>query len=286
VEPVDPMQALVDDCRAVGGLGVECEPMYRGHHPVSGARPTSRSTIVICGGERRHDLLTANVNWDSGRSVWPPVGGYAAGECTSVRRDRAIGNYFAEQARLEAASVRAFLELANALTKHGAPRMLVQACRRAAGEEIVHAVLVGRLAVRHGVTPQFHRGTPSAIPTLEELAHANAVEGCLRETWGAMVATWQGRVANDPTVRAVMQRISIDETKHAMLSRAIDRWAMHKLDAAARARILIARAEAFAELASSVTADVPAALSHEAGLPRPEVAATLLTAMHAAGALG
>jgi hypothetical protein len=124
------------------------------------------------------------------------------------------------------------------------------------------------------------------MPTLEQLAHANATEGCVRETWGAMVATWQGRVAIDPQVRAVMQQIAIEETKHATISRAIDRWAMRRLDAAARARVDAARSEAFVMLAASVTEEVPAALVEVAGLPRAEVAATLMTAMHAAGALG
>jgi hypothetical protein len=165
--------------------------------------------------------------------------------------------------------------------------MMIQACRRAAAEEITHAVRVGRLAVRHGVTPQLHSGGPVAqIPSLEELAHANAIEGCMRETWGAMVATWQGHTARDPEVRAVMRRIAIEETKHATLSRAIDRWAMRKLDAAARSRIAGAREIAFVELAAAVTGDVPDALVQVGGLPSRETGATLIAAMHASGALG
>lgn len=123
------------------------------------------------------------------------------------------------------------------------------------------------------------------MPTLEELARANAVEGCVRETWGAAVATWQAQAAADPAIRAVMARIAPDETKHATLSRAIDRWAMRRLDAAARARVAAARADAVVELSASVACDVPCALADIAGLPRAEIATALLRAMSTASVI-
>jgi hypothetical protein len=54
--------------------------------------------------------------------------------------------------------------------------------------------------------------------SLEELAVENAVEGCVRETYGALTAIWQARTAKDPSVAAAVRRIARDETRHAALS--------------------------------------------------------------------
>ena len=50
---------------------------------------------------------------------------------------------------------------------------------------------------------------------LEAIAIENAVEGCVRESFGALLATWQAKTAGDARVRAAMKRIARDETRHA-----------------------------------------------------------------------
>src|SRR5207244_884717 len=99
-----------------------------------------------------------------------------------------VGAYWARAAHLEAASVHAFRTLAADLHAYGAPRRLVEAASRAAGDEVRHARACATLARRHGSSPVpvVVRSPPSR--SLVEIAEENAVEGCVRETWGALVA--------------------------------------------------------------------------------------------------
>jgi hypothetical protein len=56
------------------------------------------------------------------------------------------------------------------------------------------------------------------VRSLEEMALENVVEGCVRETFGAVVAMIQAERAGDARVRRAMRRIARDETRHAELS--------------------------------------------------------------------
>ena len=51
-----------------------------------------------------------------------------------------------------------------------------------------------------------------------EIARENAEEGCVRETFGALLAAHQAAYACDPEVREVMTRIAGDELRHAALA--------------------------------------------------------------------
>jgi len=57
-----------------------------------------------------------------------------------------------------------------------------------------------------------------ALDALVDVALENAVEGCVRETYGALIATRQAEAASDPVVRRAMRKIAADETAHAALS--------------------------------------------------------------------
>ena len=93
------------------------------------------------------------------------------------------------------------------------------------------------LARRFGGAVDAPRVAARAVRSLEELAVENAAEGCARETFGALVATWQARAAGNPLVRGVMARIARDETRHADLAWAVDGWARGRLESRrARAR--------------------------------------------------
>jgi hypothetical protein len=112
--------------------------------------------------------------------------------------------------------------------------------------------------------------------SLAAIAVENAVEGCVRETYGALVGLWQARTAGDPVVAAAMKRIAADETRHAELAWKVDAWAAPRLGRAARRRVAEARDNAFAELRAEVARPVPDALVGLAGLPGPAVAVRLL----------
>jgi hypothetical protein len=181
-------------------------------------------------------------------------------------RGALLGSHFAEMARLEGASVDAFHHLRRELVAHGAPHRLVRAAERAARDEIRHARTTSALARRYGSVPLAAVVEPRPIRDLETIAIENVVEGCVREAFGALVASWQARSASDPVVRAAMKRIARDETRHAALALQVNGWLKGRLDKAARARVERARREALNDLATR-SGDSPLALLSQLGLP-------------------
>ncbi|WP_437644178.1 ferritin-like domain-containing protein [Sorangium sp. So ce362] len=194
---------------------------------------------------------------------------------TAGRGATQVGAYFANVAQLEAASVRAFEVLGRELVHHGAPRPLVERARIAGRDEVRHARVMRRLSARYGGRWQPPRVEPRPVRSLEELAIDNATEGCIRETYGALVGMWQGRVAQDPLVRRVMTRIARDEARHAKLSWAIDVWVRPRLSAAERRRVEEARRGALAALEDEARRDVDRALVVHAGMPDVQAARRL-----------
>jgi hypothetical protein len=179
----------------------------------------------------------------------------------------ALGEHFAQSAELEAASVVAFLELARSLRAHGAPASLVRRARHAARDEIRHARTMTRFARRFGAEPHPRRIDAPAHTSLEALATENAVEGCVVETWGALVGSVQAREAASAAVRATMRRIAADETRHAALSWDLACWFDSKLDPDARARVAAARRRAALRLLAGARVEPARALSDELGVP-------------------
>jgi rubrerythrin len=165
------------------------------------------------------------------------LGAPAAG-CAPVAR------LLAECAQLEAASVPAFLRLARELRQLGAP-MLARAAQRSAQDEVRHTRQMRALSARYHAepsTPQVQRAARSR--NASEVARDNAVEGCVRETFGALLAWQQAATALDPEVARVMRGIAADETRHAELSWAIAAWLEPQLSARERAAVDAARRSA------------------------------------------
>ncbi|RKH00860.1 hypothetical protein D7Y13_36635 [Corallococcus praedator] len=189
----------------------------------------------------------------------------------------AMGALFAHAAWLEAASVPAFLRLADELKAHGAPEALVKAARRSAGDEVRHTRAMQSLAERHGALLPDVDLPPFQARSLEEMLLENAVEGCVRETFGAFVAGWQSRTAQDPEVRDTLRAIARDEVRHAELAWAVDAWAhQERLTPRQRARLLQARRDALRVLGEEVEGHrPPEQLIREAGMPSREQALTL-----------
>jgi hypothetical protein len=181
----------------------------------------------------------------------------------------ARARFFASETQLEAASVTSFAILARDLARHRAPLRLIRAATRARRDEVLHTRVMSALARRYGAT-EVPRGTaPRWRPrTLESVATENVIEGCVRETYGALDATWIGENARDPRVRSAMAGIARDETRHAALSWQIAAWSSRVLGGGARKRIARAREAAVLELASELEASKSPALV-EAGLTPP-----------------
>ncbi|TSC25941.1 ferritin-like domain-containing protein [Corallococcus sp. Z5C101001] len=194
-----------------------------------------------------------------------------AGDCEDAR-----GRYFADAARLEAASIHAFLRLREELALHGADTALQDAALLSAEDEVRHTAVTARLALRYGAIPPPPAVAALPLRPLREVLLDNAVEGCVRETYGALLAHHQALHARDPEIREAMLRIAQDETRHAGLSWDIDAWARSKLSLEERSIRREARRRAVEALRAEVAVPLDPRLTADAGLPSPEVAETLL----------
>lgn len=180
----------------------------------------------------------------------------------------AVGQYFASMTVLETASVTAFRRLHRQLAAFGAPPELLARIRTAAKDEIRHARATGALARRYGVQPKAPEiGACDASPSLFAIALENAREGCVRETFGALVAHLQTTRAADPEVRARMAEIADEETEHAALSWDIAAWIEAQLGDDERARLASERQDAFATLARELAVPVDADVARASGIP-------------------
>jgi hypothetical protein len=189
---------------------------------------------------------------------------------------RKLGDHFAAISELEAASVTAFEVLASELDQHCAPAWIIAATRAAARDEVRHAHATARIAQRFGATPTTPKILSQPVRSLEEIALDNATEGCVRETFGALLGHYQAATARDPEIAALMREIAQDETRHAALSYQLDAWIMPRLAPAARARVDAARHAAVSELTEAVSAQPSRQLRELAGFPDATTAATLI----------
>ena len=103
--------------------------------------------------------------------------------------------------------------------------------------------------------------------SLEGLALDNAVEGCTRETFGAMVGLYQSLHAPDPQVRAVMASVSEDELGHSAWSWAMAGELRHQLPLAGRRRLHEARDAALETLTHGVLTDLEPTVRVALGMP-------------------
>jgi hypothetical protein len=174
------------------------------------------------------------------------------------------GAWFAAAAHDEAASVKAFVAIARELARHGAPRELVVRAADAALDEVRHARAMAALAREHNASPLAPRFLDVPARDLLAIALENAVEGCVRETFGVFVAHHQARSAS-ARLRPVFARIAEDETRHAQWSWDLDAWLATRLSSAERRRVAAARRAALAELGPV------GPRPHGLGLPSPAV---------------
>jgi hypothetical protein len=216
----------------------------------------------------------------------PCVGGRApAGflPAASAGAPDPLGRWLATCAQLEAASIDAFDILAAELSAHHGPPPLIEAARAAATDERRHAEVMSRLAARHGAAAAPVRIARGAIRDIESIARENAVEGCARETYGALLAWRQAQASTDPEIRAAMAGLAGDEARHAALAWTVDAWIAERLTGPARRRVREARHEAYQRLlAETQETMASSALVRAAGLPDQDEAARMVTALHSA----
>lgn len=180
----------------------------------------------------------------------PVVGRRPAGLRAADLPDGRTARQLAALAHLEAVAVVAFERLADALARHGAPLDLVRRARRSASDEERHAWVMGDLARSRGVDVPPVDVAPAGEPSLFDLALENAVEGCVRETFGAADALYRAQHAPSVALRELFAAIAADEADHALLAWDIAAWAHDRLDASERLALRSARDTAWDELAA------------------------------------
>jgi hypothetical protein len=187
-----------------------------------------------------------------------------------------IGAFLARAAHLEAASVQAFYKLVRELRVLGAPGALRDGVLDAMLDEVRHAQDVGELARAYGGEIARPQVETTGLRSAYEMALDNVAEGCVRETFGALQATYQAETAADPRVRDLMAQIAQDESRHAELAWQLQAWLEPRLSEPERTHVAAERARVLDTLA----ADLEVGLSREEyvtlGFPTPEVSRDLL----------
>jgi len=196
-----------------------------------GQAPLAGATQV---GRRRTDDATPAAVGDDSR----------AHQAESRRQDRGpadqtarawAGRVWLDRARMEWASVPAFLELARQLTALGAPVALTERARAAAADELRHAVLSGGLAATLGELHLLDLDPPATTPArppaiglagLIRLAVESFADGCVGEAAAADQAAREAEITAVPEIACVLRGIAEDEARHALLAWDVLSWAL------------------------------------------------------------
>jgi hypothetical protein len=160
-----------------------------------------------------------------------------------------LSGAWARRGQFEHASVASFARVTLELLGAGAPPGLVDACQRAALDEIAHARLCFALAARYGGGAV----SPGPLPlgeklplraSLADIAEAAALEGCIGETVAAAIAHEELLRATDGEARRALATIFADESRHAELAWRTVAWALRAGGEPVRERLaaLFARA--------------------------------------------
>jgi len=201
-------------------------------------------------GALRYPPLTTSGSCVVGRPLRRDDGRAPLAGATRIRRRRTedaarerAGQVWLDRARMEWASVPAFLELVRQLTALGAPLELIERARAAAADELRHAVLSGDLAATLGELHLVDLDPPAVTPPrspafgragLIRLAVESFVDGCVGEAAAADQAEREAELATSPPIAAVLRTIAGDEAGHARLAWDVVTWALGADGAAVR----------------------------------------------------
>jgi hypothetical protein len=247
-----------------------------------------QSTWEACGTSLDRRLLSVDaagkvvvVSQEVLRKSTCAAGRRPPGLCTpdSATGGSEAGKFLAGIAHLEHASIYAFYRLIQELRTLGAPEALRVMALDAMLDEVRHARDMETLARDFGAELIWTEVKETATRSLFEIALDNAREGCVRETFGALLATYQAASAEDRRVQQVMAAIAEDETRHATLSWKLMAWLTPLLSEREQAEVRAAQGEAQAELAQELESALPEPIRRTLGMPSPAVAALLLQQM-------
>jgi hypothetical protein len=287
VDLILPVESAGDALYAASaaGYGGECKTVVRNN---SGAW---RMAAIQSRGECPiiHHFFEIEVAEDGTTTVLREMGSEDTGVCVGRRPDGlhlattqcddAVGKHLAHMAWLEGAAIHAFERLVIDLEQHNAPADLITRAKRAVVDEIDHATRVGALAQRFGATIPDVVVAPHTARSLYDVALENAVEGCVRETYGVVDALFRSQQAQDAQVRQLFAGIAEDETRHAALSWDIAAWAETQLSNDESTRIQTAAIAAHDELGRQLRTGRPDVVRQQLGAPPAHAAVAMAHAL-------
>jgi hypothetical protein len=179
----------------------------------------------LIAGAPRSALRTERSDWRSDFEAAPAAPRPLAHELRT-----ALARGWTQQALMEHASVAAFARFALQLMELGAPAELVAGAATAMQDEVRHAQDCFALARRYADS-NVGPGPLSLDGALEE-SNSTAIvlgtvrEGCVGETLAALEAAEALQHCDDAVARGVLERIVVDETRHAELAWRFVAWAL------------------------------------------------------------
>ena len=191
------------------------------------------------------------------------------------KNQNAVGSLLSRNAAFEAASVIAFEHLREELEFYDAPLSILKKIDAAIVDERRHAIQIAQLAHCYGQTADQFKVTKSVIRSLESIATDNMIEGCIGESWGALVGLHQAVTASDKSIAQVMQVIANEEIEHASLSWEIHAWLFPQLTSQEKERVVIAKQMALLELIKKAQQGTDQYVNQVMGLPEPKTATIL-----------
>lgn len=197
----------------------------------------------------------------------------------TVSADDVVGAWLADAAHAESVSWMALRAVERELQAHEAPASLARGARQIAAAALHNAAVLEAMALRWGVRPRQPKVVSIAVRPLDALAAENAGQGCVRVTWAALEAQYQGYYARDPVIRRTMQRIAADGLRHAEFSWSVDSWAARRLGPQGRDGVAHARAQSVADVFEALAVERERGLCIEAGLPTSATARGLARAL-------
>jgi hypothetical protein len=209
----------------------------------------------------------------AGRNPFSPIA-HATASTADV-----CGRYLGTMAHLEGCAVLAFEELAQELVRFGAPESLISRAKEAADDERRHQATMTSYARMYGADVAAAQSSPHRYASLFELALHNAQEGCVRETYGALVALHQAARAGDAALRSDLVQIAQEEVRHAEWSHDLALWLETQLTEAENLQVQLAKRQALLQLHQENQQNPERALQDSVGLPSAEVAAHLFAGL-------
>lgn len=184
-----------------------------------------------------------------------------------VAREPRLAGWYARAAANEAGSVQSFRLLARELRKTPLGRRYEPRLRRAAQDEIRHARAMRAEAQRYGATPVGNEFRAVRERSLLEIALENAREGCVEETYAALIAQVQALRLSSAETGRTFDQIAADETRHAELA-----WDLHfairlELEELERAQLDAALRGFIDDLSARTSCAMPVEVAAELGLP-------------------